>query len=74
MSELPEINQRNVYLMIQKLRMDPDKYERMFAAQYLAKYNFSSCKEHLKRAILGETDPEVIECIKKLLENKEVRT
>ncbi len=53
--------------MIEKLQKDPDKFERMFAAQYLAKYNFSESKEFLQRA-LNDPDPEVVYCVRKLLE------
>ncbi len=69
LSELTEPNQVNVELMLKKLQKDPDKYERMFAAQYLAKYNFSKCKEHLMKAVLEDSDPEVVHCIRKVLED-----
>ncbi|MHA2290106.1 MAG: HEAT repeat domain-containing protein [Promethearchaeota archaeon] len=53
--------------MIQKLFNDPDKFERMFAARYLCKYNFSECKLILKDALQDE-DPEVAVCVARLLE------
>ena len=65
--ELSKPNQENVEIMIKKLRKDPDKFERMFAAQYLAKYNLSEYKEYLKKAILEDSEPEVVHCIRKLL-------
>ncbi len=49
-------------VMLKKLQNDPDKYERMFAAQYLAKYNFSKSKKFLEEA-LNDYDPEVVQCI-----------
>lgn len=57
--------------MIKKLYTDPDKFERMFAAQYLAKYNLSKGKEHLLKVVLEDPNPEVVHCIRTLLkENK----
>lgn len=58
--------------MIEKLQKDPDKFERMFAAQCLAKYNFSISKEHLRKAILKDTDPDVILCVRKLLDDRKL--
>ncbi len=58
--------------MIEKLQKDPDKFERMFAAQYLAKYNYLKSKKHLQRAIIEDTDPEVVHYIRRLLEDREV--
>ncbi|MHA1967342.1 MAG: HEAT repeat domain-containing protein [Candidatus Hodarchaeales archaeon] len=52
--------------MILKLREDPDEYERMFAAQYLAKYSSSKTKKILLEALAND-DPETIESIKKIL-------
>ncbi|MFX1282342.1 MAG: hypothetical protein ACFFB5_01755 [Promethearchaeota archaeon] len=69
---MTKTKKENVELMIEKLQKDPDKFERMFAAQYLAKYNFLISKNHLKRAVLEDTDPEVVHCIRKILEDKEV--
>ena len=56
--------------MIYKLLNDPDKFERMFAAQYLFKYNFHESKSILKNA-LNDKDPEVVICITRLFEFKE---
>lgn len=67
MRELTKPNQENVKFMIKKLLKDPDKFERMFAAQYLAKYNLVKSKEYLEKAVLKESDPEVVNCIRKLL-------
>ena len=72
--ELTKPNQENVKTMIKKLQKDPDKFERMFAAQYLAKYYFSKCKRKLMKAVLVDPDPEVVHCIRKLLkDNKFVK-
>ncbi len=57
--------------MIEKLENDPDKYERMFAGQYLAKYNYFESKEILKQAILNETDPEVVASLIQHINNAE---
>ena len=65
--ELTNPNQENAKLMLEKLRKDPDKFERMFAAQYLTKYNFSKYEEYLEKAVLYESDPEVVHCIDRLL-------
>jgi HEAT repeat protein len=48
--------------MIYKLLKDPDKFERMFAAQYLAKYNFKESEEFLRKA-LEDPDPEVVQSV-----------
>ena len=69
LSELMKTNHENVEFLIKKLQKDPDKFERMFAAQYLGKYNFSKCKEHLMKAVLEDSDPEVVRCIRKILED-----
>lgn len=71
MSELKDQKQENIKLMIEKLQQDPDKFERMFAAQYLSKYNFSKSKEYLQRVILEDADPEVVHCVRKLLKDGE---
>jgi hypothetical protein len=52
--------------MILKLREDPDKYERMFAAQYLAKSSSVKIEKILLEA-LNDDDPELVESIKKIL-------
>jgi HEAT repeat protein len=52
--------------MILKLREDPDEYERMFAAQYLAKYSSVKIEKILLEA-LNDDDPELVESIKKIL-------
>ncbi|MHA1227564.1 MAG: HEAT repeat domain-containing protein [Candidatus Hodarchaeales archaeon] len=56
-----------------KLKEDPDKYERMFAAQYLAKYNYKKSKNFLLEAILDESDQEVVNTIKKHIKLAEER-
>lgn len=58
--------------MIKKLYTDPDKFERMFAAQYLAKYNLSKGKEHLLKAVLEDPNPEVAHCIRTLLKDNKI--
>ena len=60
--------------MIEKLQKDPDKFERMFAAQYLARYNFSISKERLSKVILEDTDPDVVLCVRKLLDDRKLVT
>ena len=55
--------------MIDKLLNDPDKFERMFAARYLFKYNFSESRSILEDA-LKDNDPEVAICIARLFEVK----
>ena len=54
--------------MIEKLHKDPDKFERMFAAKFIAKYNFLEGKESLENA-LNDEDPDVVTLIKDLLQN-----
>lgn len=49
--------------MVRKLKQDPDKYERMFAAQYLARYSSSKTKKILLEA-LNDKDPEIVKYIK----------
>ena len=60
----------NFNQMITKLQQNPDKFERMFAAQYLAKYSYLKSKEYLCIA-LNDEDQEVVECIRKIIEEKE---
>ncbi|MFW9906271.1 MAG: HEAT repeat domain-containing protein [Candidatus Thorarchaeota archaeon] len=72
MSELTNQNHQSVELMIKKLYTDPDKFERMFAAQYLAKYNLSKSKEHLMKAVLEDPNPEVVHCIRTLLKDYKI--
>ncbi|UCE14021.1 MAG: HEAT repeat domain-containing protein [Candidatus Heimdallarchaeota archaeon] len=67
MSELANDQVETFNLMIKKLQHDPDKFERMFAAQYLARYNFSEIKDYLIKA-LEDPDPEVVLLVRKLLE------
>lgn len=49
--------------MTHKLKQDPDKYERMFAAQYLARYSSTKTKKILLEAI-NDKDPEIVTFIK----------
>lgn len=51
--------------MVHKLFNDEDKFERMFAAQYLAKY-MAHPQDLLKKA-LNDNDPEVRTCIQSLI-------
>lgn len=55
--------------MVKKVLNDPDKFERMFAARYLAKYDFNNSKSVLLEA-LTDKDEDVVECISKLLQHK----
>jgi hypothetical protein len=70
--ELTKANQKTIEMMIKKLQEDPDKFERMFAAQYLVKYNLSTCKKHLEKAALDESDPEVVCCIHPASEKRSI--
>ncbi|MFX0209685.1 MAG: hypothetical protein ACFFDT_27135 [Candidatus Hodarchaeota archaeon] len=67
---MAKTKKENIELMVEKLQKHPDRFERMFAAQYLAKYNFSRSKKHLQRAVLEDVDPEVVRCIRKILEDR----
>ena len=69
MRELTKPNEKSVKTLIKKLQKDPDKFERMFSAQYLTKYKLLEYKEYLMKAILEEHDPEVVHCIRKILED-----
>ena len=53
--------------MIHKLLHDPDKFERIFAAQYLYKYDFSATKSVLI-SLLEDEDKELVNFITKILE------
>ena len=55
--------------MIQKLLHDSDKFERMFAARYLSKYQYNKSKAALFR-LLEDSDHDVVECVTKILINK----
>ncbi|MHA2227270.1 MAG: hypothetical protein ACXAC8_18790 [Candidatus Hodarchaeales archaeon] len=70
MSELSQANPDVKEQMIEKLHQDPDKFERMFAAQYLARYFFSESREHLYNAFTKEKDPDVVQSIRKLLDER----
>lgn len=70
MSELAKDKVESINLIIKKLQHDPDKFERMFAAQYLARYNFSEIKDLLKQA-LNDPDPEVVRLVSKLLKKED---
>jgi hypothetical protein len=70
LSELSQANPDVKEQMIEKLHQDPDKFERMFAAQYLARYFFSESREHLYNAFTKEKDPDVVQSIRKLLDER----
>lgn len=53
------------------MRSDPDKYERIFAGQFLAKYNYLETKEFLEQAIVDENDPEVVTSLIQHINNAE---
>ena len=55
--------------MIQKVLHDPDKFERMFAARYLSKYQYSKSKNILFK-LLEDDDIEVVRCVTKILKEK----
>ncbi len=69
MSELTANKEKIMEKMFHKLLNDPDKYERMFAAQYLAKYDFSASKSVLI-SVLNDEDREVVNCITCLLKKQ----
>jgi hypothetical protein len=66
---LTEVKKEKIKLILEKLQQDPDKFERMFAAQYLARYNLSKYEGLLQKVILEDTDPEVVQCVRKLIED-----
>jgi hypothetical protein len=56
--------------MIEKIQRDDDKFERMFAVQYLVKYQFEESVAFLKNAMERDPDPEVVKCIRYHLEKR----
>lgn len=70
MSKLVKKKSDILATMIEKLQYNKDKFERMFAAQYLTKYNFEESKEFLEKA-LEDPDPEVAQCVQRHLEKAE---
>jgi hypothetical protein len=52
--------------MVKKLREHPDRFERIFAAQYLARYTRERSEKYLHEA-LTDPDPEVVSCVRNLL-------
>ncbi len=69
MSELTANKEKIREKMVDKLLNDPDKYERMFAAQYLYKYDYSASKSVLI-SVLKDEDREVVNCITRLLKEQ----
>jgi hypothetical protein len=69
MRELHTYEQKLKKKMVQKLLNDPDKYERMFAARYLFKYDYTECKPILLE-ILDDKDEEVVRCVVRLFREK----
>ncbi len=69
MSELTANKEKIREKMVDKLLNDPDKYERMFAAQYLCKYDFSANKSVLI-SVLDDEDREVVNCITRSLKEQ----
>ena len=57
--------------MIEKLLNDPDKFERMFAAQYLYKYDYVASKSALINALNEDEDEEVVRCITVIIQKEE---
>ncbi|MHA1947542.1 MAG: HEAT repeat domain-containing protein [Candidatus Hodarchaeales archaeon] len=55
--------------MVQKVLHDPDKFERMFAARYLSKYQYFESKAILLK-LLEDDDLDVVRCATRLLREK----
>ena len=55
--------------MVQKVLHDPDKFERMFAARYLFKYQYFESKAILLK-LLEDHDLDVVRCATRLLQEK----
>lgn len=55
--------------MVQKVLHDPDKFERMFAARYLSKYQYFESKAILLK-LLEDDDLDVVRCATRLLQEK----
>ena len=70
MSELTATKEEIREKMVDKLLKDPDKFERMFAARYLYKYDFIASKSALITALNEDEDKEVVRCITVLLKEK----
>jgi hypothetical protein len=64
------VNQKNTWKkMVQKVLHDPDKFERMFAARYLSKYQYIESKAILLK-LLEDDDLDVVRCATRLLQEK----
>ena len=64
------VNQKHTWeKMIQKVLYDPDKFERMFAARYLSKYQYFKSKAILLK-LLEDDDLDVVRCATRLLQEK----
>jgi len=55
--------------MVHKALHDPDKFERMFAARYLSKYQYNKSKTILFK-LLEDNDLEIVSCITRILQEK----
>jgi len=55
--------------MVQKVLHDPDKFERMFAARYLCKYQYTESKAILLK-LLEDDDLDVARCVARILQKK----
>jgi hypothetical protein len=55
--------------MVHKVLHNPDKFERMFAARYLSKYQYNQSKPILLK-LLEDNDLDVVRCIVKILHEK----
>ena len=67
--ELPAVQKDIWEKMVQKILYDPDKFERMFAARYLSKYQYRESKAILLK-LLEDDDLEVVRCVTKILQEK----
>ena len=55
--------------MVQKVLHDPDKFERMFAARYLSKYQYSESKDVIFK-LLEDDDLDIVRCATRILQEK----
>lgn len=60
------VNKDLLGTMVKKLREHPDRFERIFAAQYLVRYSREGSEKFLHEA-LADPNPEVVACVRKLL-------
>ena len=66
---MPSLQNLTWEKLVQKVLHDPDKFERMFAARYLSKYQYTESKAILFK-LLEDYDLEVVKCVTKILQEK----